>query len=331
MLTEERDMKRTTLKAPNLTLDTKKFIDALAAQKMPPIYELSYKDARKVLQNAQKMTLPSTLKNCDVQDVEFPVGPTGSVDARILKPKGAKGKLPVVMYFHGGGWVLGDKSTHDRLLRTLCTKSGMAFVFVNYTPSPEAQYPVPIEQAYAATKYVADNAKKLGFDADKLVVAGDSVGGNMAAVMTLMSAARKGPKISFQILIYPVTSAAMDTRSYKDFADGPWLTAKAMSWFWDAYLPDKKKRMEIFASPLNATVAQLKGLPPAFVITDENDVLRDEGEEYASKLMSAGVEVAAVRYGGTIHDFVMLNALANTAPAKAAVCQIADVLRCKFA
>ena len=195
----------------------------------------------------------------------------------------------------------------------------MAFVFVNYTPSPEAQFPVPIEEAYAATQYVAEHGRRLGLVGASLAVAGDSVGGNMAAAVTLMAKQRKGPAIKYQVLLYPVTDADFTTGSYNEFADGPWLTKPAMEWFWNAYAPDKSDRSEITACPLRAPVSELRGLPPALIITDENDVLRDEGEAYARKLMEAQVDVTAVRYLGTIHDFMMLNGLSGTLASKSSI------------
>jgi acetyl esterase len=296
---------------------TQAFIDTLSAQGGKPTYELSYGDARKVLEDAQAgkvTTLPA-----DIEDRILPVGPTGEVSVRIYRPKGAKGPLPVVMYFHGGGWVLGSKNTHDRLLRDLVNGTHAAFVFVNYTPSPEAQFPVPIEQDYAATRHIAEHGKDFGLDTSRLAVAGDSVGGNMAAVVTQLAKERKGPMICYQVLFYPVTDSSLSQESYEEFADGPWLTRAAMEWFWDAYAPNKEDRRKTTAAPLSATSKQLEGLPPALVIVDENDVLRDEGEAYARKLMQAGVDVTAVRFLATHHDFVMLNALADTPASKAAI------------
>src|SRR5262245_44145035 len=297
---------------------TQAFIDALAAQGGKPIFELSYANARKVLEDAQA-TATVTKLPADVEDKVFPVGPTGQTSVTIYRPKGSKGSLPVVMYYHGGGWVLGSKSTHDRLLRDLVNGTNAAFVFVNYTPSPEAQFPIPIEQAFAATKYVAEHGDELGFDTTRLAVAGDSVGGNMAAVVTQLAKERKGPTIRYQVLFYPVTDSSLSQQSYKEFADGPWLTTAAMKWFWDAYAPNNADRKKPMASPLAATTEQLKGLPPALVIVDENDVLRDEGEEYARKLIQAGVETTSVRVLATHHDFAMLNALAGTAAARVAI------------
>jgi acetyl esterase len=300
---------------------TQAFVDALAAQKGKPIYELSYEDARKVLEDAQ--AIPVTKPPADSDDIVLPVGPTGEVSVRIFRPKGVKSALPAVMYFHGGGWVLGSKNTHDRLLRDLASSAQCAFVFVNYTPSPEAQFPVPIEQDYAATRYIAEHGGEFGLESSRLAVAGDSVGGNMAAVIAQLAKERQGPAIRYQVMFYPVTSAGMNTESYKEFANGPWLTKRAMEWFWNAYAPNKEDRKKVTASPLSATVEQLRGLPPALIIVDEYDVLRDEGEEYARRLIEAGVAVTALRALATHHDFVMLNALAGTPACKAAI-QIAS-------
>jgi acetyl esterase len=304
---------------PTVVLEpkTQAFVDALAAQGGPPIYTLSPADARNVLENAQSG--PVRKEPADIEDRALPGGPTGDVSVRIFRPTGAKGPLPVVMYFHGGGWVMGSKNTHDRLLRELTNGANAAFVFVNYTPSPEAQYPVPIEQAYAATKYIAEHGTELGLDPTRLAVAGDSVGGNMTAAVTLLAKERGGPKIRYQVLLYPVTDAGMDTGSYNQFADGPWLTKASMAWFWDAYAPDKASRNQPTASPLRASAEQLRGLPPALLVTDENDVLRDEGEAYARRLSEAGVDTTAVRFLATIHDFAMLNGLADTQAARGAI------------
>jgi acetyl esterase len=296
---------------------TQAFIDGVIAQGGPPLYQLSYSDARAVLENAQAQ--PVTKLPADVEEKVLPVGPKGEVSVRIYRPQEVKGSLPVVMYFHGGGWVLGSKNTHDRLLRDLVNGVNAAFVFVNYTPSPEAQFPVPIEQDYAATQYIAEHGREFGFDTNRLAVMGDSVGGNMVAAVTLLAKQRNGPRIRYQVLFYPVTDASMNTSSYSEFADGPWLTRPAMEWFWDAYAPNNEDRKKITASPLSATLEELRGLPPALVIVDENDVLRDEGEEYAKKLIQAGVEVTAVRALATFHDFALLNGLADTPATKAAV------------
>lgn len=302
---------------PVLEPTTQAFIDALAAQGGEPIYKLPYDKARQVLEDLQSRDVAKL--PADVEDRTLPVGPTGSVSVRIYRPQGMEGPLPVVMYFHGGGWVLGSKNTHDRLLRDLVNQTDAAFVFVEYTPSPEAQYPVPIEQAYAATKYVAEHGDELDLDTSRIAVAGDSVGGNMATAVTLLAKERGGPEIVYQALLYPVTDASFDDESYASFAEGPWLTKPAMQWFWDAYAPNPTDRREITASPLRATPDQLRGLPATLLITDENDVLRDEGEAYARKLIRAGIDVTAERLLATCHDFAMLNPLADTPATQAAI------------
>ncbi|MFD7608046.1 alpha/beta hydrolase [Streptomyces mirabilis] len=303
--------------------DAQVFADAAA--KNPPIYTLSYAEARKALDTAQSGPIP--LPPADVSHRTLPVGPTGKVTIRIVRPAGATGRLPVVMYFHGGGWVLGNEGTHDRLVRQIANGAHAAVIFVDYTPAPEAHFPIPIEQAYAATKWVAEHGNEINVDGSRIALAGDSVGGNMTAAVSLMDKQQHGPKLRGQVLLYPVTNAAFNDASYREFAGGPWLTRKAMQWFWDAYAPNTKDRNQILASPLRATLNQLSGLPKALVITDEADVLRDEGEAYAAKLRAAGNDVTAVRYNGTIHDFAMLNALRNTNAAQAAVAQANTFLR----
>jgi acetyl esterase len=315
--------------SPEVSLDpaASSFIEELAARGGPPIYTLPVAEARTVLRDVQAEHAPADPLPADVEDHVLDAGPTGSVAVRIVKPAGHAEGLPVVMYFHGGGWILGDAFTHDRLLRELASRAQAALVFVAYTPSPEAKFPVPIEQAYAATRYIATEGARFGLDPTRLAVAGDSVGGNMAAVVAQLAAARGGPAIRLQALFYPVTDAALDTRSYQQFAEGPWLTRRAMEWFFDAYAPAPADRARPEISPLRAPPERLRGLPPALVITDENDVLRDEGEAYAHALMNAGVQVEAVRYLGTFHDFMMLNALADTAAAQSATALAGETLR----
>jgi acetyl esterase len=305
--------------APVLEPATQSFIDAVAKGGGAPIYTLTPEAARKVLDGAQAG--PVKMLAADVEHRTLPVGPTGSVTVRVVRPPHSKGPLPVIMYFHGGGWVLGDEKTHDRVVRQIANGAHAAVIFVDYTPSPEAQFPVPIEQAYAATRYVAEHPAEFNVDASRLAVVGDSVGGNMAAAVTLLAKQAGGPKIRYQVLFYPVTDANFDDGSYNEFANGPWLTKPGMQWFWNAYAPNVADRDKITASPLRATLNDLKDLPPALVITDENDVLRDEGEAYARKLSQAGVRTTTVRYNGTVHDFVMLNALGDTPAATAAVAQ----------
>jgi acetyl esterase len=313
---------------PALEPSTAAVIATLVAQGGPPISQRSVAEARGVLAGAQAGTVEKL--PVEIEDRTIPGVDGGPMSIRIVRPDNGLAMLPVVMYFHGGGWVLGDTHTHDRLIRQLANGAHAAVIFVNYTPSPEAHYPVPIEEAYAATTWVADHGQTLKVDPARLAVIGDSVGGNMAAAVTLLAKARGGPQIRFQLLFYPVTDATFATPSYQQFADGPWLTRETMQWFWNHYAPDTCVRHEPTASPLQATLAQLQGLPPALVITAESDVVRDEGEAYAHQLMQAGVPVTATRYLGTIHDFVMLDALTHTPAARAAIAQGNDALRKAF-
>jgi acetyl esterase len=310
---------------PVLEPTAQKMVDEIAAAGGPPLFKMTPDEARGVLTRVQAGR--SDMAPASIEDTTFPVGPTGTTRIRIVRPEGAKGPLPAVMWFHGGGWILGDRETHARLVREIANATRAAVVFVDYDRSPEAHYPVAIEQAYAATKYIAENGARHGIDGSRLVVAGDSVGGNMVAAVTLLAKERGGPKIDFQLMYYPVTDASFSQGSYETFKDGPWLTAQAMRWFWDAYLPDRERRKEITATPLNASVDQLRGLPDAMIIVDENDVLRDEGEAYARKLLAAGVRVTSTRFNAAFHDFVLLNPLAGTQATRAAIKEGADALR----
>lgn len=297
---------------------------AEATAKPPFLYELGVEGARSVLSDVQ--AAPSGLLPVDETWVTVPAE-VGEVRVRIVKPAGASGELPAVLYIHGGGWVLGDAATHDRLVRELAVGADAAIVFVDYDRSPEARYPVAVEQAYATAQWITRSGAEHGLDASRLAVAGDSVGGNMSAVVAILAKQRGDVAFVHQSLYYPVTDAGQQTGSYREFADGPHLTAKAMAWFWDAYLPDTERRGEITASPLRAPLETLAGLPEAFVIVDENDVLRDEGEAYARRLAEAGVRTTSVRYNGTLHDFMMLNPLRDDPAPTAAIAQAIAVLR----
>lgn len=318
----------TSAAASDLQLQPQAAAFARAADSGTPLYTLSYEDARNVLATVQKDRLPSP--PVTIEDAVWNVGPTGSVRIRIVRPEGATGALPVIVYTHGGGWVMGDRNTHDHLIRQLSAQAQAAVVFVEYDNAPEVRYPVNNEQAYAALEYLAANAARLNFDANRVAVAGDSAGGNMAIALTLMSKERRGPKIIHQVLFYPVTDDVSENSSYTAFQNGPFLTRKAMDYFLEANYP-AGSRNDVLAFPLKAPVDQLRGLPSATVITAENDVLRDEGEAYGRKLIEAGVAVSSTRYNGTIHDFVMLNALADSLAARSAIAQAASELRTAFA
>jgi acetyl esterase/lipase len=314
---------------PTLEREAQAFADAVA--KPPFVYDLGPAGARAVLDEVQ--SAPVVKPDIDEEWITVPAD-VGEVRVRIVKPADRAadaGLLPTVLYIHGGGWVLGDAVTHDRLVRELAVGAEAAVVFVEYDRSPEARYPVAIEQAYATARWIVASGAAKGLDASRLAVAGDSVGGNMTAAVALLAKQRGDVSFIHQSLYYPVTDAAQDTESYREFADGPHLTAKAMAWFWDSYLPDLDRRAEITASPLRASVEDLAGLPETFLAVDENDVLRDEGEAYGRKLTAAGVRTTSVRYNATIHDFMMLNPVRPSAAATAAVEQAVHVLRKAFA
>ncbi|KAF0676029.1 alpha/beta hydrolase [Profundibacterium mesophilum] len=314
----------------NVTLapQTQEFIDSLEGTE--PIYKLSPEDARQRLIDAQ--TDSAELPAASVEEKTLEVGPTGEVKVYIVRPEGTEGEaLPGVVYFHGGGWILGNFTTHERLIRELANETEAAYVFVEYAPAPEQKHPVQIEQDYAVLDYVAKNADEFGIDAERLATAGDSVGGQMVASVAMMAQQNGGPEIDAQVMFYPVTTAELDSPSYDAFADGPWLSKKAMEWFWDAYLPEGADASDPMISPLNASSEQLAKFAPTLVITDENDVLRDEGEAFAGKLVEAGVETETTRYLHTIHDFVMLNAITETPAPRAAIEQAAGFLKAHLA
>ncbi|MEU5144250.1 alpha/beta hydrolase [Streptomyces sp. NPDC021139] len=298
---------------------------AEATANPPYLFDLAPAEGRKAVDEVQSGDI--TKPDVDEEWITVSGGPTGSVRARVVKPAGAEGTLPVILYIHGAGWVFGNAHTHDRLVRELAVGVDAAVVFPEYDLSPEARYPVAIEQNYAVAQWIVAEGATKGLDAGRLAVAGDSVGGNMTAALTLMAKERGDVTLVQQVLFYPVTDASFDTASYHQFATGYFLRRDGMQWFWDQYTTDEAERAQITASPLRATTEQLTGLPPALVITGEADVLRDEGEAYANKLREAGVPVTAVRYQGVIHDFVMLNALRETHAAEAAINQAVTVLR----
>jgi acetyl esterase len=288
-----------------------------AAARSPLLFTLGPDKGRLVLDELQSglVSKPSV----DVEDLIITDGPSGQIALRILRPQHAQAPLPVILYIHGAGWVFGSTQTHDRLVRELADGAGAAIVFPVYRLCPEVRYPTALQECYMAARWVGRCGWEHGLDAERLAVAGDCVGGNMATVLTLLSRERGEPDIRRQVLFYPVTDAAFDTASYHQFAEGYHMRRDTMMWCWDQYTRHPGERNEITASPLRASIQQLRGLPEALIITAEADVLRDEGEAYANKLRQAGVRVTAVRFGGTIHDFVSLNALATSSAAHAAV------------
>jgi acetyl esterase/lipase len=299
------------------------FVDATS---QPPfLYQLAPEEGRKAVDSVQDA--PIFKPEIDEEWITVEGGPTGSVRVRIVKPQGVTGTLPVIVYTHGAGWVFGDAHTHDRLVRDLAVGAEAAVVFPEYDRSPDVRYPVANEQSYRVAQWVTANGAEKGLDSSRIAIAGDSVGGNMAIALTLMAKERGDVSFVQQVLFYPVTDANFDTGSYQQFAEGYFLTREGMKWFWDQYTTSADERAQITVSPLRATTEQLAGLPPALVITAEADVLRDEGEAFAGKLRAAGVPVTQVRYGGIVHDFVMVNSLHDTHAAKAAVAQAVATLR----
>jgi acetyl esterase len=301
----------------------REFAEATA---LPPyLFDLGPERGRQVVDQVQRGAADSLA--ADIADLAIPGGPSGTVPVRIVRPRQARGPLPVVLYVHGAGWVFGNSRTHDRLIRELAVGAGAAVVFPSYSLSPEAKYPTAIEECYAVAAWVAEQGAGHDLDAARIAVAGDSVGGNMSIAMTLLAKERGGVTFRHQVLFYPVTDARFDTASYEEFATGYFLRRDAMQWFWDQYTADPAERAQITASPLRASAEELAGLPPTLLITGEADVLRDEGEAFANKLREAGVAVTAVRFQGIIHDFVMLNALAQTQAARGAMTLAIGTLR----
>ncbi|MFC5911026.1 alpha/beta hydrolase [Streptacidiphilus monticola] len=308
---------------PVLEPEAQAFVEATANP--PYLFDLTPAEGRKAVDEVQSGDIDKPA--VDEEWITVPGGPTGSVKARIVRPAGATGTLPVILYIHGAGWVFGNAHTHDRLVRELAVGAGAAVVFPEYDLSPEVRYPVAIEQNWTVARWIVTHGATKDLDATRLAVAGDSVGGNMTAALTLMAKQRGGVPLVQQVLFYPVTDANFDTGSYHQFATGYFLRRDGMQWFWNQYTTDESERAQITASPLRATTEQLAGLPRALVITGEADVLRDEGEAYANKLRQAGVPVTAVRFQGIIHDFVMLNALRSTQAAQGALTLAIQTLR----
>lgn len=290
-----------------------------------PFWELPQPKPQEILTGLQNKT-PVDMSGVTIN--ERTITQDGrTVKLYIMKPQQVKGKPGILLFLHGGVWIAGNFQNHQRLLRDLVVGSGQVGVFVEYTPLPTAKYPTQLEESYAALKWIAAHADEFGADGNRIAIAGNSVGGDMTAAITLMAKDRNGPKIAYQVLLIPATDANVDTDSYHEFATGRFLPRAFMKYGWDLYAPDEKTRNNPYVSPLRATNKELQGLPPALVITAENDPLRDEGEAYARKLKEAGVEVIATRYNGMIHDFVLLNALHDIPEVQAALEQASDAIR----
>ncbi len=296
------------LSDPNLSVGSKNYLKVLNAS-TTPVESLGVQGARNVLINAQASV------NVDVSGIdesEKTITQDGhTVKLNIVRPQGNNNKLPVFIFIHGGGWVLGDYPTHKRLVRDLVVESGYVAVFVNYTPSPEAHFPQPTNEIYAATKWVAAHGDEINVDASRMAIVGNSVGGNMTMATTLNAKENGGPAIACQILMWPVTDATFDWPSWKEYGQQRFLTSSLMTWMWDNYTTDPAARKNIHVSPLQATTDQLRGLPPTLIEVAENDILRDQGEALGRKLDEAGVIVTTLRFNGVTHDWGLLNGFAE--------------------
>jgi len=295
----------------------------LAGTGLPPLNSLSPQEARQAAAALASLHgEPETVAR--VENRAIP-GPAGDLPVRIYTPDG-RGPLPVFVYFHGGGWVIGNLDTIDGPCRAIANAARCVVVSVDYRLAPEHKFPAAVEDAYAATQWVAANAAGIDGDPTRIAVGGDSAGGNLAAVVALVARDRGTPALAYQVLVYPVTDAACDTESYRDNADGYLLTKDMMQWFWEHYLRDQADRRNVYASPLRA--ADVRQLPPALVITAELDPLRDEGEAYAARLRAAGVPVRLTRYDGMIHGFFGMASVLDRA--RAAINETATALRAAF-
>lgn len=298
------------------------------AESRPPFaFQLPITQGREAFVKAQSgdVVKPAV----DISDGDVPVGTTGSVPVRIVRPQNLEGALPALLYLHAG-WAFGDVTTHDRFVRELATRAQAAVVFPSFSRSPEARYPTAINEIYAVAEWVSAQGASNGLDGSRVAIGGDSAGGNMATVVAMMSKERNGPSFVHQLLFYPVLDPWFDTPSYREFATGFHVRRDHVQWLWDQYIPDATQRSQRTVSPLCATTEELVGLPPATIITAEADVVRDEAEIYASKLREARVAVTGLRYLGTIHDFMVLNALRETTAAQAAMSQVVVTLRNAF-
>lgn len=318
-----------------MPLDDKQMLDLLApefracverdrAAGGPSISEMTVEQARKLMRDMQQADVSTFAVTTEQHEVD-------DFSVLVLKPTRASEPLPVVLYLHGGGWVLGDAGTHARITREIAVQSQAAVVFVEYARAPEAPFPVPLEQCYRALTWVAEQGRSLELDSERIALAGDSAGGNLAAAVSLLAARRKGPAIRLQALLYPVTDCGFDTRSYLDFERGLNLDRESMRWFWEKYVPDAAARVDPLASPMRASAAELKAMPSTLIITAECDVLRDEAEAFARKLGEAGVQVAAVRYAGALHGFMVIDELSGATQTVSSMRLLASELRSAFA
>jgi len=309
---------------PNIDKGTREFLKVLNSGGTP-LEELPVPDARSVLEGAQA---GAGVDVSGTEEMQKSITAHGrQVRLTIVRPQGKTGKIPAFLFIHGGGWVLGDYPTHKRLIRDLVVESGFAAIYVDYSRSPEAKFPMAFDEIYSALKWVAANGEEINVDAGKLAMVGNSAGGNLAAATTQRAKDENGPRISAQVLLWPVADAKFDSESYRKFGRDRFLTASVMKWMFDQYTTDPEARKSKYVSLVNASESDLKGLPPTLIQTAENDILRDEGEAYGRKLDAAGVSVTIVRYQGMIHDFGLLNAIADLPGTRAHISQAANELK----
>lgn len=296
------------LKDPHLSKETKEYLKVLNSGGKP-VESLPVSDARNVLVDTQA-AIKVNVSGIEETEKVILVD-EHDIKLYIVRPEKAKGKLPVFIFIHGGGWVLGDYQTHKRLVRDLVVESGYACVFIEYSRSPEAKYPIALNECYATTKWVAEHGDEINVDGKRLAIVGNSAGGNMTIGSCLKAKENKGPDIKCQILLWPYSDAGINTESFKKYGEERFLTKSLMIWMRDNYLSDKTQHDDIYVSPVRATTNQLKGLPPTLIEVAENDILRDAGEELGRKLDEAGVDVTTVRFNGVIHDWGLLNGYAD--------------------
>ncbi len=302
----------------------KGLLDQMAANPMPKLWEVPPAQGRELYRMISQTLEPQGLAIGKIENMSFP-GPGGDIKLRVYTPvAGGSTALPCLVYFHGGGWVIGDLDSHDALCRTLANESGARVVAVDYRLAPEHKFPAAADDCYAATKWVEENASKLGIDANRIAVAGDSAGGNLAAVVCLM-AKKGGPQLVYQLLIYPVTQFKAETGSMNAFAQGYFLEKQAMTWFFDQYAPGSDPN-DWRVSPLAAP--DVSGVPKAYVVTAGFDPLRDEGKAYADKLNRAGIAAVYVDYPGMVHGFFSMSGVVPTA--REAIADAAKALRKAF-
>lgn len=309
---------------PHLSLKTKEFLKVLNGSDTP-VESLPIEDARKVLVDVQasvKVDLSGIVE--DVVDVHLD---EHSIRLNIVRPEKQKDTQPAFLFIHGGGWVLGDYPTHKRLVRDLVVTSGYTALFINYTPTPDAKYPVAVNEIYEVAKWIYNHGDEIKINKDKIAVVGNSVGGNMSIVTSIKAKEENIPLIKAQVLLWPVTDATFDWESYKLYGEQRFLSTSLMKWMFDLYTTNASERKEIYLSPLNATLEQLKNLPPTLITVAENDILRDQGEALGIKLDQAGVDVTTVRYNGVIHDWGLLNGYATLPQTIDVIRQTADFLK----